>query len=339
MSEIILTSRQIDRQSYASIDVVKFIMAMIVVAIHVHPLEYVDNEIIKIGFKIISPCAVPFFFLVTGYFLGKKLIYKTWTDNKLILNKTISKTIKMYVIWSIVYLPLAIWDYVYNEHSFWTDILSYIHGFLLVGDHYNSWILWYLLSAIYGFIFIFFFIRRGTSKKNILLYATVMLLIGHALSAFCAYQGVFPKFLITIQKCLYGTGRLATGVFYISLGLFIAQTFDKKISHIKSIMLIFIGLCISAILLLYLPFFSFLGTIFCSIGIFIATLNVKLRNRNIYQRLRNYSVVIYFTHLWIWTIIYTILYGKKQYGMEIFMYTYVVCLLVSEIWINRKRYW
>lgn len=62
-----------DVKNYCGIDLIKFFMAIIVVAIHTHPLEHCSNEILIRIYNSIVSSAVPFFFISSGFLLGSKL--------------------------------------------------------------------------------------------------------------------------------------------------------------------------------------------------------------------------------------------------------------------------
>lgn len=57
-----------ERLQYNNIDLIKFIMAFAVVAIHTNPLVDCKNDIVQIVYNNIVNMAVPFFFLTTGFF-------------------------------------------------------------------------------------------------------------------------------------------------------------------------------------------------------------------------------------------------------------------------------
>ena len=88
--------------NYNSLDLFKFIMSIFVIAIHTHPLEYCNNSIITNFFEVFFKCAVPFFFLTSGYILSAKIREESM-DNKIeIIKKSLFKIIKLYVLWSIL---------------------------------------------------------------------------------------------------------------------------------------------------------------------------------------------------------------------------------------------
>ena len=60
---------------YVGVDIIKFIMSICVVAEHTNPLVSVNNAFIQNLYFATIKCAVPYFFLATGYFLGRKIEY------------------------------------------------------------------------------------------------------------------------------------------------------------------------------------------------------------------------------------------------------------------------
>lgn len=59
---------------YHLLDVIMFFMA--VVAIHTQPLIDCPNLMLRRAFDLVSHCAVPFFFLRSGFFLEQKIVGK-----------------------------------------------------------------------------------------------------------------------------------------------------------------------------------------------------------------------------------------------------------------------
>ena len=61
------------KTEYNSIDLFKFIMALCVVAIHTNPMANCSNVFLNRVYENTVNCAVPFFFLSSGYLLAKRL--------------------------------------------------------------------------------------------------------------------------------------------------------------------------------------------------------------------------------------------------------------------------
>lgn len=65
-----------------AVDVGKFFMAFVVIAIHTHPFEGLEQSVFITIYFLSCHCAVPFFFLSTGYLLARKLKSKNTIDEK-----------------------------------------------------------------------------------------------------------------------------------------------------------------------------------------------------------------------------------------------------------------
>ena len=161
-------------QQLYSIDFTKFIMAIFVIAIHTHPLEPVTNKFILNFYNELVGLAVPFFFITNGYLLFKNKDIKSSSEMIATVKKFAIKMAKLYIMWSAIYLPLAIYDYISQGRSVIKSVVTYIGKLVLVGDHYLSWPLWYLLSAIYAAVVLYFVIYKFGLNKKILLGSAVM---------------------------------------------------------------------------------------------------------------------------------------------------------------------
>ena len=98
-----------ERLQYNNIDLIKFIMAFAVVAIHTNPLVDCKNDIVQIVYNNIVNMAVPFFFLTTGFLLSERMSFSNKASDISILGHYIGKILKMYFIWMVLYTPLTIY--------------------------------------------------------------------------------------------------------------------------------------------------------------------------------------------------------------------------------------
>lgn len=88
--------------------------------------------------------------------------------------------IYLYLLGNIVYLPLALYDFFCIQNlSYFKALVYYIRGILLVGQQYNSWILWYLLSIIYSITVLYILFRKKCKKIYILLTAVFFFCLDH----------------------------------------------------------------------------------------------------------------------------------------------------------------
>ena len=115
-----------------TIDIVKLLMAILVIGIHTEPFSF--NFWLDKGFGICTRLCVPFFFVTSAYFY--------WRKEKS-AKSFLSRIVLLYVIWSVIYLPFDI--PVLREMS----IPQLLHRFLWAGNEHG---LWYLCGTIIGFI-------------------------------------------------------------------------------------------------------------------------------------------------------------------------------------------
>ena len=123
-------SNEVEKNRQSNVDVIKFLLSLMVVCIHTGATSLMPSEIGKF-FNSIFNLAVPIFFVYSGYFFAceDKLIKK----GKLI---TYSKHIvKLYILWSAIYLPICIQVYIENGWSIQECLHNYSEGFFKLGQH------------------------------------------------------------------------------------------------------------------------------------------------------------------------------------------------------------
>lgn len=311
-----------------SLDVAKFIMAILVICLHTYPLKKFEPLPL---FSIITNIAVPFFFIASSYLLFKKFFNSN--NNLVIIYDYIKRMIKLYLIWNVIYFPISIYGSFYNSTALTGGgiikaIIIYIRDLFLRGEHYYSWPLWYLLSIIYVVIFVFCyykFFKNKTKEYHILIISIIIFIIANYFTYIVdnidKMNGVMYSFAKIIQLSL-GSGRLLTGFLYFSIGMCIAK-YQKKFNLINSFIMMIIMLILSYLfnlkifnVLLYLFMFEFI-------------MSIKLKDNNIYSKFRKSSTVIYFTHM-IFFFIYTLIVGKDNcYGYLGFLITLFCSLILS----------
>ena len=217
------------KKNYNSIDLWKFIFAFTVVSIHTHPLENVNNITIQKVFSIFASMAVPFFFLASGYLIAIKMNLGYEDCNWGRIKKTTSKIFKMYMVWNLVYLPLTIYHFISTSTPLPKAILLYFRGLLLIGEQYNSWPLWYLLSTIYSLIIIYLYLKRWKSTESLIVLSVISSIIYSGATSFVNYEGTYSTAFETARKLIiwsFGNGRIVSGLVYIPLGMLLSR---KKI--------------------------------------------------------------------------------------------------------------
>lgn len=209
---------------YKLIDLIKFFCAYLVIGIHTSPLQAVSVLLDKVVYYNISNYAVPFFYACTGYFLMVKQPEK---DLHTKLGYRIKKIFNIYIIWSIVYLPLTVYGWFIEGNKTVEYALLCIRNYILVGDNFYSWALWYLNGLIFALILIDILSKRISIEK-IVGFGSVAYLVGIILTAFWGHQDKLPALLafpVNIYFSIFATTRngLFQSLVFVSLGMYIAD--------------------------------------------------------------------------------------------------------------------
>ena len=315
------------------VGIYKFILALLVVAIHVEPFSgdlafYTNNCLARI--------AVPSFFVLSAYFLFDKLIQNDW-DAK-IFWKNEKHLAKYYGIWLLLHSPVILsrlWETA-------TDIPNYIwlifQAVCLKGP-YGA--LWFLPATMMAVALVYWIGKKMGPY--------VCFIISFPLFLFAALETEYFSLIKNITwmaivndglVAIFGwlANGLTFGFFFCSIGFYIAYTKDKKrtlqIDMIKAILaaiLLFVettiirdhklGVSYGAMLFL-------IPTVYYIVQILLRlpkTTNPSLISKA--RFLQNLSLLIYPMHFAIMEIMEYILRNEKSYMNNTFLQYLVVCTI------------
>lgn len=305
-------------------------MAFAVVAIHTHPLENCTNGFINNVFSNFFELAVPFFFVASGYLLALKISYPYEIEDISIIKQKLIKIVKMYIIWMIIYTPLTVFHNIKEGTSLSIFCLVYIKNLIFVGEQYNSWPLWYLLSTIYSLILIINLMRLKIKPSGMLIISLLFAFISFGTDwlSTTAMQllAIFQLIQKVIKLSIY-SGRIFRGMIYIPLGMILAQYRLNMPTNILMLVIGFVSRCYFE----NATIDSFL-LILTVIGFWGIIEKIELPNSNIFRALRSASTAIYLIHMYIWSLYYFAVYKEKTYGMDSFLFTAIVSLILAFIY-------
>lgn len=220
--------------NYDNLDILKYICSILIVVLHLRPFLNFSDELDLAFNNIITRICVPLFFVITGYFVAKKE-----KENPHYIENYIKKTIPLYLIWSLIYIPVivativqylpTINDYLANINiAFPLLILLLIIlipivifvAIIYTGVYYH---LWYFPAIIFSLIVLGKW-KKKFPLKYLLIISFILLLFG----ATETYYGVLPvtiKELISFYYNIFFTTRnfLFFGLFYVVLGYFMGE--------------------------------------------------------------------------------------------------------------------
>ena len=271
------------------LDLLKFLFAFAVIAIHTHVSEDRTTDCMAI-LNIVENLAVPFFFIVSGFFLGRKI---SVNNEFAVYKRYVHRILKLYIIWCILYLPINLYyEIVVYKFSLGFTIFDIIRGWLLVGENPYSWPLWYLLASVVAVLLIYIFRKFKCNFNIILLCSLIFFMIGWCYST---YHDLFSNFghteyiLSEIYDKTFRTTRngFFEGWIYIMLGVSLAKWNSRKFS--------LISICGGAIL-------AFFNDTICLVplgyGLVGTLIHIQWNgNVKIYKWLRTLSILVYLIHM------------------------------------------
>lgn len=272
--------------------------------------------------------AVPFFFTTTGALISDKLKqFNNKEDELYFLKKQIKKYIGLYLMWFGIYAPLAIGHYIYCSMQPIEIFKNAVIAFFWLGESYNSFILWYLLSSIYSLTFIFAMRRIKVSYIRILFVGTLIAIFAVFLVVYKNGVWEFPGVWgILLRKVSALGARVTTGFFYVPAGI-VLNNIKEKITKPVSSFFIIAGFLLEVISPGYGFSYEF-GRAVATIGIVAILINAAIKRETKYRVFRELSSSMYYWHLWVYTLVSFAIYGIGNMHKGLIMYILVVLLII-----------
>lgn len=324
------------RASY--VDWLKVFFAYCVIAMHTSLLYEIGNGIVFSGLSVyIFKFAVPFFFVCSGFFLGKKL----WaaverSDRQVVLKKYFKRLAIPYLFWGVLYFLVQIGiDAIHNGGTIISAFLRYGHQWLASSPGGG---LWYVQTIL---ILLLIIMILDTSKKFdflcIVLFAAY--LIGEAI--YCISSGGGTPYLAKIveeYESVFVTRRnfFFYGLFFTG-GIQLAKIYDKfKIKKKTAFLaLLFCYLLYVIMNILGGYFLAFSGVLVICIVVLLFFLSYETHYETTKEKsyfIRKMSTVIYFTHyfsIYAFRTLITIMGGQAN---EFYSLTWLVCSVVLTVY-------
>lgn len=327
--------------NYNAIDIIKYLCAVLVIMVHTAPLLPYNETMNWYLMTIMGRFVVPFFFISTGYFI----CINTQKRGEWYFKSYIYSLIKIYLIWSLIYLPCGI-DYIATEFQIpiYLYPIALIIALIYVGTYFH---LWYIPALILALLMVQWFMKHFR-KRYLLTLSLICFLIG-AMETYYGYIKI-PLLIDLIDRYIriFFTTRngLFFGFFYVAWGYFIAQkdTWLTYIRHYGLLTIIFFVLMVveamiihdsnnldSNILLMAAPF---------TICLFLYAKNVTITWKLPYAKLREYSSIYYFSHAYFLILIPYVLhfiqvdYLYSNHGIfrffSVLLCTHILSLIVYQ---------
>lgn len=209
---------------YTQLDVLKFLLAILILLRHCGQGLFEPSSMFMRIMNVVSPLGVPIFFTISGFLFFNK------ERNSNSLWKYVWRVSKLYLVWTIIYLPLIFRSYQKNGMLNAAGMLDFAQQFLFSGSFYH---LWFLPSLIAAIIFVYF-ISKKIDNYKLLIISVVLFIVGTLVDT---YSFLSPVFTWKAYKAIFLTTRngLFFGIPYVAIGKIIA---DNKCEIKRGMMLL-----------------------------------------------------------------------------------------------------
>ena len=271
-----------------NIDIWRFIVSFLIVAIHISPFAKISPEFDFFFTRILGRIAVPLFLMITGYYILDRAL----KDKQVLVDYT-KKILKIYLLCILLYLPTNIYMGSFKN----IDIITILKDFFINGTLYH---LWYFPALILGIWITYYFIKKLGNRKTFIT-VIVLYIIGllgdsyYGLTRNVCVLSYIYDFIFKISD--YTRNGLFYAPIFLYLGYFIKiKRVNNKKSFLYSV-LFFIGMTIEATILhkfnlqkhdsMYILLIPTMYVLFDYLINISNTQNLKLRN---------VSTIIYIFH-------------------------------------------
>ena len=209
--------------TYPAIDVCKLAMAFLVVMIHVEAIYHLQ---LNGTMFYVTRMAVPFFFVTAGFLLNERM--KVSDDAMSMMSRYIVRIFKMYLFWTAIYAPIAIYMSDCTSAAVCVQqLIQYVKGVMLVGESYYSWHLWFLLALLMALISIRMMKQMHFSVGLIFVVGLLLMCLGQMMDRAYAdgSSSGFVTALLHKYYALFQNTRngIFQGISFVSAGMLISK--------------------------------------------------------------------------------------------------------------------
>lgn len=284
-------------RNYNAVDLMKVVCAFMVIVVHTYPFYETAPDLGFVTSNILGRIVIPFFFVCAGYFMQ---IGRSHKDENY-FRSYIKRLIKLYLIWSIIYIPFGMHKLsglMHIEGGLW--LIALVVALFNVGTYFH---LWYMSALIFAMIFCHWFLKKFSMKA---LLVTGAALFGIGLLE--TYHGLLPDNFIRQGVDLYFLLMFTTrnglffGVLFVGLGMALGdgQRWQNIRHPFRKAFISFILLVIEAFTVrnldLAIDYNMYIMTVPFILYWFSGLMQTKLNLPLNFKKLREASTIIYFSH-------------------------------------------
>lgn len=332
------------KTEYALVDAARLFFCICIVFLHSGAYHLVPGEWFVL--HCLLRLAVPFFFVVSGYFWGRGLHYGH-ANLRERLTRYIKRLLYPYVVFSMINIVLAVWEMILNGMDGRKIVLRVLRSILF----YPYGALWYVWASMIAVILLSWFIKREKLKLGILLGILLYCIALLMNSYYFLIEGTKIQRIVDIYLKITTSARNGIFVGFIFMAIGVSMAWADETQKERRVGLYWLLLTVSFIgLLAEVIYIRGKNTaddhsLFLSFLVLIPSLVKILLNYEIPMKkerailCRNLSVGIYYLHRIILSIIIIVtMIGAMPTNRPVnFVITLLICLALCMVTYKTKR--
>ena len=316
------------------VDLVKYICALLVVAIHVPPLSSFSPVISDLLRNCLARAAVPFFFVCSGFFLFRKL--SPSDSHSSVPLRYSGRILRLYAVWTVIYFPLELRQNILtDDQGFLHGLLGWVRRCIFTGSYEH---LWYLNALFFAVLLLTFCLRRGVKGRAMAAFGICLYILGLSAQTYTVFLAPMRnsetawRLLKLVQKVILTTRNgLFEGFLFAGMGLFFARrpfTMDMRkarIGFLASLVLLILEYLAVTGLGWAREYDLYISLIPAVFFLFYLAAHTELKASPVYGTLRSMSSLTYYLHLLISPMVLRLLvffdcfHSLAYYGLTVLL--------------------
>ncbi|MCM1325213.1 MAG: serine racemase VanT catalytic subunit [Bacteroidales bacterium] len=211
------------QRQFIALDAFRIIATLLVVAIHTSPLASFSPTADFVLTRVFARIAVPFFFMVTGFFLLPPYLFGHTKDYRR-LSAFLKKTLILYLAAVLLYLPVNLYAGHFRDTTLWDKLRM----LLFDGTFYH---LWYLPALILGMLLVCLLGRR-LPFKAVMSFCLMLYLFGLLGDSYYGITAAVPGMKSIYDAMFLIFSYTRNGIFYapvfLVMGAYLSQGRQKE---------------------------------------------------------------------------------------------------------------
>ncbi|MCM1536405.1 MAG: serine racemase VanT catalytic subunit [Clostridium sp.] len=206
------------QRQFNALDSFRIIASLLVVAIHTSPFASFSATADFVLTRVLARIAVPFFFMVTGFFLLPPYLFGHTKDYRR-LSAFLKKTLILYLAAVLLYLPVNLYAGHFRDTTLWDKLRM----LLFDGTFYH---LWYLPAVILGALLVCLPARR-LPFKAVMFLCLILYFLGLLGDSYYGIIAAVPGMKSIYEAIFFIFSYTRNGIFYapvfLAMGAYLSQ--------------------------------------------------------------------------------------------------------------------